>query len=847
MQFVAVDWSGDAKYARRHIWTAIVRSGDLVELEDGRDREELAAFLATLARVDEQTVIGLDFAFSMPEWFLRQNNLGSAHELWDLAAREGERWLAESPPPFWGRKGTHPPEPALRSRVSERSIPATAGNSPKSVFQIAGGGAVGTGTIRGLPLLAMLSRAGFSIWPFDPPGWPRVVEIYPRLLTGPVRKSDQGHRDAYMASDRWTTTSQSLRTLAASTEDAFDAAVSAFIMAEHAQLLTELGEAKDESTRLEGQIWYPANLAAHKWSVPASAAPKRRPDPGPLVEDLPAPGPTSSRPFSRTFWVESGRLLAGAYPGHQDPVEASKKLGALKRAGVGHIVNLTDPRQPGHDGAALRPYIAAAQILGISVARWPITDVSVPSIEEMTEILNDIDLALARGQTVYAHCWGGRGRTGTVVGCWLVRHRARPEEALRRLEALKEQGPDDPSFPYPENQAQLNFVRQWRAGTTLARATTSSSPTKWSRVRGMILGGAIGDALGAGIEFQTLDEIRHRYGTDGVTDYVEAYGGKGTITDDTQMTLFTAEALLRTHNRFLIRGIASTRDVARFAYLRWLKTQGEQGPDPAPGADLPAGWLVEQEVLHHRRAPGNTCLAALRSGGDGSIEKPINNSKGCGTVMRIAPMALLPDRVFDQSCEVAALTHGHPSGYLAAGALAVILNRVIDGESLPEAIESAKAELRTHAGHDEVTRAIEAAQELAWNAPLTPENVQQLGAGWVAEEALSIAIFCALKVGDRPGPDAFRIGVLAAVNHGGDSDSTGAITGNLLGAMLGVGALPGEWCLQLEAKELVTTIADDLARHFVPEARPPSWPPPTSWPVLASWPEPDDLGRYPGT
>lgn len=363
----------------------------------------------------------------------------------------------------------------------------------------------------------------------------------------------------------------------------------------------------------------------------------------------------------------------------------------------------------------------------------------------------------------------------------------------------------------------------------------------------MMLGGAVGDALGAGIEFLSLDEIKRRFGPESVTGFVEAYGQIGAITDDTQMALFTAEAVIRTHNRFLIKGIASVRDVARFAYLRWLRTQGEPGPDPAPGAGLPDGWLVEQQVLHHRRAPGNTCLAALNAGGDGSIEEPINNSKGCGTVMRIAPMALLSDHVFDRSCQVAALTHGHPSGYLAAGALAEILNRVLGGASLESAIEAAKGELATHQGHEEVTRAIEAAEKLAWNAPLTSETVQQLGGGWVAEEALSIAPFCALKWGDTTGVTSFSHGVLAAVNHGGDSDSTGAMTGNLLGAVLGIEAIPGEWCERLEAKELVATVADDLARHFVPEARPPAWPPPASWPVLASWPEPDDLEKYPGT
>jgi len=275
MQFIAVDWSGNARDARKHIWIAVVRDGELVFLENGRDREEVGKFLEGWALQADRTVVGLDFAFSMPEWFLRHKNLGSATELWELAASEGEKWLAESPPPFWGRKGTHPPETHLRWRADEIAIPATAGISPKSVFQIAGAGAVGTGTVRGLPLLAILGRAGFSIWPFDPPSSRTVIEIYPRLLTGPVKKSDQSHRVAFLDSDRWKM-SEAFRTLAASTEDAFDAAVSAFVMAENEHRLAELGQTADPTTRLEGKIWYPANLPVHVWSVPKPVTPPGR-------------------------------------------------------------------------------------------------------------------------------------------------------------------------------------------------------------------------------------------------------------------------------------------------------------------------------------------------------------------------------------------------------------------------------------------------------------------------------------------------------------------------------------------------------------------------------------------
>ncbi|MFY9614729.1 MAG: hypothetical protein WAT58_04955 [Candidatus Dormiibacterota bacterium] len=256
MQFVGVDWSGNAKQARKYTWTGVVRDGELADLSSGRDREELAAHLANLAAADEHTVIGIDFAFSMPSWFLAERGLSSAHELWDLAAAEGEEWLASCLPPFWGRVGTHPPEPEKRFRRDEPTIPRVAGIGPKSVFQVAGAGAVGTGTIRGLPLLGRLSRAGFSIWPFDPPGWPRIVEIYPRLLTGPVTKSHRVARLAFLDHDRWSMHS-SLRELAADSEDAFDAGISALVMAEQQDALEQLPEARDEVERLEGRIWYP--------------------------------------------------------------------------------------------------------------------------------------------------------------------------------------------------------------------------------------------------------------------------------------------------------------------------------------------------------------------------------------------------------------------------------------------------------------------------------------------------------------------------------------------------------------------------------------------------------------
>jgi len=258
-EVLAVDWSGAVHGARRTIWLAETRSGALVRLERGRDRRELVGHLVELARWRPSLVIGLDFAFSFPAWFLRERGIARAEGAWSLAREQGESWLSACPEPFWGKKdrrrpAADPARPLFRRTESER--PPLRGIGPKSVFQIAGAGAVGTGSLRGMPFLAELRGAGFSIWPFDPPRPPLVVEIYPRWLTGRVRKTSPVARALHLAS-RFPSLDRSLADLAASTEDAFDAAVSALRMAEHAAAFARLPRARDAIEDLEGRIWSP--------------------------------------------------------------------------------------------------------------------------------------------------------------------------------------------------------------------------------------------------------------------------------------------------------------------------------------------------------------------------------------------------------------------------------------------------------------------------------------------------------------------------------------------------------------------------------------------------------------
>lgn len=338
--------------------------------------------------------------------------------------------------------------------------------------------------------------------------------------------------------------------------------------------------------------------------------------------------------------------------------------------------------------------------------------------------------------------------------------------------------------------------------------------------RGCLLGGAVGDALGAPVEFLDLATIRRRHGPAGVTDLVAGDWPAGAVTDDTQMTLFTAEAMIRGLHRFNERGIASAAGVARRAYLRWLHTQGEPVSE-----DVVDGWLVKVKDLHARRAPGATCLSALRAGGHGERGAPANDSKGCGGVMRIAPVGLaMRDFSFTAACEIAAITHGHPTGQLAAGYLAELIAKMVDGMDLRGAAKAAAGPLAEERGHEETSAAVRKALELAEKGDPTPSRVESLGGGWTADEALAIGLYCALVAQD------FGHGVLLAVNHGGDSDSTGSIVGSLLGLIYGEAGIPKRWIERLELRDVITRIADDLWAHFGPE----------------SSAKCDDWDRYPG-
>ena len=319
-------------------------------------------------------------------------------------------------------------------------------------------------------------------------------------------------------------------------------------------------------------------------------------------------------------------------------------------------------------------------------------------------------------------------------------------------------------------------------------------------IRGCMLGGAVGDALGAPVEFLSCASIRKMHGSSGITNYVE-FGSEGAITDDTQMALFTAEGILRAETRSEERGGCDPVAVMHHAYLRWLKTQKGKIPDNTMKEALESGWLIREKALFVRREPGLTCISALENSRDGVTAA--NDRKGCGTVMRMAPVGLFlqPEAAYDYGCRFSALTHGHSTGITAGGAFAMLIAELLQGKTLEEALDLVMAHLEAQPNTAETLAALKKAR--------TAESISELGEGWVAEEALAIGVFCALKY-----PWDYRKGVLAAVNIDGDSDSTASIAGNILGVVNGESAIPKKWLSGLREYRIVSQVADDLWKRF---------------------------------
>ncbi len=344
------------------------------------------------------------------------------------------------------------------------------------------------------------------------------------------------------------------------------------------------------------------------------------------------------------------------------------------------------------------------------------------------------------------------------------------------------------------------------------------------RIAACLYGGAMGDALGYVVEFLSWGRIQAEQGPEGIRDLLPE-DGEALVSDDTQMTLFTAEGLVLGYLHRL--GSAAEPDPIRDiyqAYLCWLDTQGSLVSSQWSQASV----LRTDPRMRKRRAPGNTCLSALRSGKMGTLTEPLNHSKGCGGVMRTAPLGFLPAAGPRESsfgspllngAKAAAITHGHPMGWVPAGMLSDIVGRCLYGEyaSLRELTEDSLREtvgvFADVPGIADFEALMRRAVSLAEGPAESPREItsadesaiRSLGGGWVGDEALAIAVYAALRY-----PDDLKAALRAAVNHGGDSDSTGAIAGNILGAWLGLAGIPEDWRSRIELADRIEELSDRM-------------------------------------
>ena len=357
------------------------------------------------------------------------------------------------------------------------------------------------------------------------------------------------------------------------------------------------------------------------------------------------------------------------------------------------------------------------------------------------------------------------------------------------------------------------------------------TPRAKDQVLGCMVGGAVGDALGYAVEFEEYRTIVKKYGEKGITRFQLDRHGLAEISDDTQMSLFTAAGILLGMTRGYMRGIMGRIDTyCRFTYLDWLHTQEWTSRHKDARVD---SWLMDVPGLYARRAPGNTCLSALHAIEDGREAR--DNSCGCGGVMRTAPLALLNqlhgyadgDKLYCDMCaaEAARITHKHPLGFIPSAILNDMLMQILEGiegkeqrpeyfveralQRLPEIVsEVDEGKKYGELWPEEIRkqkRLISKALDLAFTDIEDHYAIESIGGGWTGHEALAIAIYSATKH-----RSSFEDAIVSCVNHSGDSDSTGAICGNIMGALLGRSAIPAHFTDQLELRDVIEEIATDL-------------------------------------
>lgn len=540
-----------------------------------------------------------------------------------------------------------------------------------------------------------------------------------------------------------------------------------------------------------------------------------------------------NRPLHQSYEVSvaGGAVYAGEYPGDKYGEKATEKLKRMYHFGIRHFIDLTEEGE-------LCPYNHLLPS-DTTYTRFPIPDCGVPkSIESVRRLLLRIEELKKMEGYVYVHCWGGVGRTGTIAACYLFQNEEEPD-LNKTLEVLRGRFSEMPKSAYretPETKEQINFIEQFINSNKAYKEDKAKRVP--DSISGCLMGGAAGDALGYEVEFMSRRSILSRFGENGITKFALDRNSKALISDDTQMTLFTANGMLMGLTRGYMRGIGGRPEkYVDIAYLDWYYTQTGKKREMLID-DWHPTWLRDLPEMAHRRAPGNTCLSACESLFRG--EKAQNNSKGCGGIMRVAPMALLDagyasrnensysiEELAEAGGEIAECTHKHPLGFLPASLLTVLLYKVIPmtAKQVQEEIDGIVADTvnildRIYKGkYDTDKRYLKEltmkAVQLAHSDISDADAIRQLGEGWVAEETWAIALYCAIRH-----IDSVEDAIIASVNHDGDSDSTGSVCGNIMGAIYGYEHIKERniFCPEgkkledvLELSEIILALADDLS------------------------------------
>jgi ADP-ribosyl-[dinitrogen reductase] hydrolase len=522
-----------------------------------------------------------------------------------------------------------------------------------------------------------------------------------------------------------------------------------------------------------------------------------------------------------------GRLGITIAPGKKDRArgwdrDVDEDLARLRqsfRASV--LVSLMEQHE--YEMLGIRELLDRARACSLAVHWFPMLDVSVPRADKADEfrlLVKQVLAAVQEGETVVAHCRGGLGRSGLFVACVLAESGMSADEAIA---LTREARPG--AIETAEQEAWVRAfsrIQNVHGGTQVVAARHSDrdrpspahepspdAPAR-DRVVGCLLGGALGDALGYPVEFiSTAAEIRRRFGADPPANLAFAGSSPAPISDDTQMTLFVAEGIIRANQCRRDLGSSDQLAVGMRALMRWYATQTS-----TPVPEQEAGWLVRDRRLHARRAPGMTIMGALGNYADERSTRPHparNDSKGCGSVMRAAPFGFLGSReeAFEAAVDNARLTHGHPTAALSAGYLAGLLWDLARGAEVTDALVRADHLLARCPHREETAAAIRAARDVATGRAGGVAALERLGGGWVAEEALAFGV-ASLVAFDTREPEAVERTLWRAACHGGDSDSTASIAGNLLGSMLGSNALPARWLADLELRDAIERIGLDL-------------------------------------